>query len=248
MSHGLPPDASLDGHRVDALLHYAHGWDFALMGLLVVWVVFACLRFRRGSRAAAFRGDSPGAWVLVVGVALAVFLGADGVLYARTIRDLDQTFWNFKKPIADPSTVRLEINAQQWAWDARYAGPDGHFNTQDDVVTLNDIRIPLGRPILIQLASADVVHNFSLPNFRIKMDAVPGQLGRMWFQAEKTGQYEILCQQHCGVHHYKMRGLLTVLPGDAYDAWAREASTLSARGYDIQDSAAHWGWAWKDLP
>lgn len=67
----------------------------------------------------------------------------------------------------------------------------------------------------------------------------------MWFQAKKTGAFEIACAQHCGVNHYKMRGVLTVLPGPTYDAWAREGSAISARGFDPRDSDAHWGWAWR---
>src|SRR5216684_5344019 len=143
----------------------------------------------------------------------------DGNLFVNAISDLDKEFWNFDKVAADPRTVRLEINAHQWAWDARYAGPDGKFNTEDDIVTWNDIKVPLGTPIYVQLTATDVIHSFYLPNLRVKMDAVPGQINRMWFQAKELGEYDIGCAQHCGTHHYKMKAQLTVLPVDQYNQW-----------------------------
>src|SRR6185369_7005422 len=130
----------------------------------------------------------------------------------------------------------------QWAWDARYAGPDGKFNTRDDIVSLNDVRIPLDTPILVEVASTDVIHAFNLPNLRIKVDAVPGRINRVWFQAKETGEFEIGCAQHCGTSHYKMRGLLTVLPKAEYARWASEMSESSSRLYDEADEGAHWGW------
>ena len=98
------------------------------------------------------------------------------------------SFWNFDKAEQQPDAVRIEINAHQWAWDARYAGPDGKFNTEDDIVTLNDIRVPVDTPVILELASADVIHSFYLPNLRIKQDAMPGMINRMWFQAKETGR------------------------------------------------------------
>jgi cytochrome c oxidase subunit II len=98
---------------------------------------------------------------------------------------------------------------------------------------------------VIQLAATDVIHNFSLPNFRVKQDAIPGTITRLWFQAKATGTFEIACAQHCGVNHYKMKGLLMVLTPEAYALWAQEASRLSAESYDPADQAAQWGWSWE---
>jgi cytochrome c oxidase subunit 2 len=99
--------------------------------------------------------------------------------------------------------------------------------------------------VLLQLASTDVIHSFYLPNFRVKSDAVPGMINRLWFEAKETGQFEIGCAQHCGVNHYKMRAVLTVLSAEAYKAWAAESSIRSARAFDPKDEEAHWGWEWK---
>ena len=127
-----------------------------------------------------------------------------------------ESIFDFAGAEAKPGAVRIEINAHQWAWDARYAGPDGKFNTADDIVILNDIGVPVGAPVIFQLASTDVIHSFYVPNLRMKLDAVPGTVNRMWFQAKETGEFEIVCAQHCGTNHYKMRGTLTVLPRAEY--------------------------------
>ena len=68
----------------------------------------------------------------------------------------------------------MEVTAQQWAWTFRYPGADGRFNTADDFVTLNELRVPVDRAVYLQLTSKDVVHSFYLPNFRNKIDAIPG--------------------------------------------------------------------------
>ena len=80
---------------------------------------------------------------------------------------------------------------------------------------------------------------------RIKQDAMPGIINKFWFTAKETGEFEIGCAQHCGVNHYKMRGVLTVLPKDDFNTWADQASRDSAQVWDEEDKEAHWGWAWK---
>jgi cytochrome c oxidase subunit 2 len=191
-------------------------------------------------------GSSRGAIVSALLVSALVFFIVDGNLWVQTIRGLDAAFWNFEVPRNDPRTVRIQVNAHQWAWEARYAGPDARFGTEDDVLRWNDLPVPVGVPISLQLASVDVIHNLYLPNFRVKMDAVPGQVNRMWFQAKEEGEFEIACAQHCGTSHYKMKGLLRVLPEVDYRAWEAEAAENARRAFDPEDTTAHWAWEWKE--
>ena len=116
-----------------------------------------------------------------------IFFVVDGNLFFNSTMDLENVFHNFEKVEHDPATIRVEINAHQWAWDTRSAGPDGKFNTKDDIVSLNDLRIPVDTPVIFEVASTDVLHAFNLPNFRAKVDAVPGQVNRMWTQAKTVG-------------------------------------------------------------
>jgi cytochrome c oxidase subunit 2 len=184
----------------------------------------------------------------VLGVALVTVAVVDGTLFIGSLRYLDEVLWNFEVPAGHAGTVRLEVNARQWAWEARYAGEDGRFGTADDVVTWSDVRVPVGVPIWVQLTSTDVVHGLSLPHFRVKLDAIPGRVNQTWFQAAREGTWEVACYQHCGTSHYKMRGTLTAMAPEAYAAWLREASRQAPRAYDAGDAPANWGWEWRPAP
>jgi cytochrome c oxidase subunit 2 len=116
-------------------------------------------------------------------------------------------------------------------------------------VTVGELHVPVGRPISLKLRSKDVVHSFYLPNFRTKIDAIPGSTTRLWFQAQDAGSFEIGCAQHCGVSHYKMRGVLIAAPEDAYRAWLARAETDSRLRYDPADVvAAREAWDWETGP
>jgi cytochrome c oxidase subunit II len=242
---GLPHDASLYGWRVDWLLDTTSIFVGIMFVATIVWIGWACWRHGWRHKASYDLGSAGPAVTKAVLLSLLIFGVVDGNLLVHGLADIDDVFWNIDRANADPRAVRVEVNAHQWAWDARYAGPDGKFNTPDDIVTLNDIRVPVGVPVVMQLASTDVIHSLSLPNFRVKQDAIPGSVNRLWFQAKETGEFDIACAQHCGVHHYKMRGQLTVLPADQYAVWAAQASALSLRNYDAEDAPAHWGWDWE---
>jgi cytochrome c oxidase subunit 2 len=136
------------------------------------------------------------------------------------------------------------IMPQQWAWKFRYAGNDGIFNTADDVITTNEMKIPRALPILIQMKSKDVIHGLFIPNARIQMDAIPGQVSKMWFDAHRTGIYEIACYHMCGTAHYKMKAFLDVMEENDFNDWVKEKSNWAAAAYDAEDKAVHWGWDW----
>jgi cytochrome c oxidase subunit II len=244
ISWGLPRDASVHGYRVDWLLASTSVFVLIMFLATLVWIVWSAIFHGRKHQAHYDRGDARKQVAKAAALSAVIFVVVDGNLFVNGLRDLDDAFWNFPAAEAHPGAVRIQINAHQWAWDARYPGPDGKFNTRDDIVTLNDLRVPVGVPVVMQLAATDVLHSFSLPNFRIKQDAVPGTINRLWFQAKETGRFDIACAQHCGVGHYKMRGQLTVLEGPAYAAWAAEASALSAESFDPADGPARWGWDW----
>jgi len=243
----LPEDVSAHGYRIDSLLALSHRFDITLAVLMVGVIAVFLWRFRGARKVAADNGTVRSRAVVMV-AALTIFGVVDGTLFARSLGYLDDVLWNFDLPVKHAGTVRMEVNARQWAWEVRYAGEDGRFNTPDDVLTWNDVRVPVGVPVWVQLASSDVVHGFSLPNFRLKLDAIPGRVNQTWFQAAREGTWEVACYQHCGTSHYKMRGVLTVMTPEAYAAWLREASRQAARAYDASDAAAHWGWEWRPAP
>jgi cytochrome c oxidase subunit 2 len=138
----------------------------------------------------------------------------------------------------DPKeALRVEIMPEQFAWNIRYAGTDGLFRTADDVTTINQLYIPVGQPVVVQLSSKDVIHSFFLPNFRIKMDAVPGMVTSLYFEATRTGIYDIACAEHCGFGHYRMQGFLNVQEPGQFQAWLSEQAKEGSPD-------TRWGWAW----
>jgi len=241
----IPRDASLDGHIVDGVLGYltiATGICFAIMLVILVGAVLFH-RERGGRRQALYtHGDRPKHHLLTLTVGLTMFLAIDAVLAARAARELGARFWRY--PDGDPAAVRVEVTARQWAWTFRLPGPDGRFDTPDDIVTLGELHVPVGRPVYLKLRSKDVVHSFYLPSFRTKVDVVPGSTTRLWFQAEQAGRFEIGCAQHCGVNHYKMRGELFADAEVDYQRWARRAEEDARLRFDPADPATGDGWEW----
>ena len=263
---GRPPDASAEGWRIDHLIDSTLVLTGVLAALALGWLLWAALRWRRARRPqpAPLRIDGWRAAVIPIAVATLVLAVVDGRLFALSLRDLHGTFLAAPE---DADAVRVEVNAQRWAWNVRHAGQDGVFATDDDVVTLNDLRVPVGRAVIVQLASSDVVHSFYVPALRVKLDAVPGRLHTTWFRAVRAGSFEIACAQHCGVHHDRMRGVVTAMAPDDFDRWVAAASrdALAIAAEDararaeeptrappaevdrLRDpaEARRWGWPWR---
>jgi cytochrome c oxidase subunit II len=130
-----------------------------------------------------------------------------------------------------------EITARQFQWVMTYPGSDGLLNTPDDLHLVNDLHFVKDKTALIYLKSSDVLHSFFLPQLRIKQDAVPGLTIPVWFDADRSGHYELVCAELCGWGHYKMRGNVTVHESQAeFDEWMQKAidaqnvSQLAAAG------------------
>src|SRR6185503_423355 len=94
----------------------------------------------------------------------------------------------------------------------------------DDVISINQLHLPEGKPVRLRIRSHDVVHSFFLPHQRVKQDAVPGMEIEIWFTPNRAGEYDIACSQLCGLGHYRMRGQLTVATQEAFDKWLRETA------------------------
>ena len=125
----------------------------------------------------------------------------------------------------------VRVVAEQFAWNVHYPGADGRFGEtsialvtpanplgldrgspygKDDIVLLGEMHVPVGRPLVIQLSSKDVIHSFGVPAMRVKRDVIPGLLASVWFTPTVTGEFDIACSQLCGIGHYRMRGALIV--------------------------------------
>ena len=147
------------------------------------------------------------------------------------------------------NAIHVDVMAWQWGWQYRLPGEDGKLgstkvanindsnpfgiiledpNGKDDVLIQSDVlHIKNNRPVKILLRSVDVLHNWYVPQFRAKMDAVPGTITYYWFEPNKVGEYEVLCAEYCGVGHYGMRGRVFVKSEQDYENWLQEQETFS---------------------
>jgi len=233
----FPPNISTTGHVVDQLFWLATLLTGVAFLLIVAALGYFLLRYRSrpGRRAYYTHGDSRGAICVTSGLALLVFLLIDVNLAYH-----DHVAWAvvWGAPPSAREALQVEIMPEQFAWNIRYAGPDGIFRTSDDVTTINQLHVPVNRPVIVQLSSKDVIHSFFLPNLRIKMDAVPGMVTSLYFQAKQPGTYDIACAEHCGFGHYRMRGFLVVEESaEAFNAWLAEQTNEGSP--DLS-----WGWQW----
>ncbi|MFQ5536616.1 MAG: cytochrome c oxidase subunit II [Gemmatimonadota bacterium] len=154
----------------------------------------------------------------------ALIILCDVVIIVAAIR----VWYNVKQhlPEAD-STVR--VIGQQWAWVFQHPGPDNELDTDDDIFTTDDMYVEVDRTYHFQLESRDVLHDFSVPAFRIKQDAVPGRTITGWFHPTKAGTYDIQCAEICGIGHGVMLGRIHVQEPSQMAAWVSENAPAAAQ-------------------
>jgi cytochrome c oxidase subunit 2 len=255
---GLPVVASAHGGQIDELI----GWIHIFMLILFVgwggYLVYALARFRQSRNPVAnYTGVKSHASSYLEGGVLVVELV---LLFAFSI-----PLWAARVDHLPPESDALvvHVTGEQFAWNVRYPGPDRRFGrtdiklidvqqnplgidrsdpaAKDDVTTLNQLYLPVNRPVIVRLRSKDVIHSFGVPEFRVKQDAIPGLTIPVWFvpnvttaeMRTRTGnpdfQYEIACAQLCGLGHYRMRGFVTVQTAKEFDKWmAEKVKELSA--------------------
>jgi cytochrome c oxidase subunit 2 len=248
---GLPLLASAHGGQIDTLI----GWTHVFMLILFIgwggFFVYALFRFRRSRHPVAdytgVKSHASQYSEIAVAVVEAVLLFAFSI-----------PIWAARVDRMPPENEALlvEVTGEQFAWNIHYAGPDGKFGrtditkidsqsnslgldrddpaAKDDVTTLNQLYLPVNKPIIVRLRSKDVIHSFGVPEFRVKQDAVPGLTIPIWFipnvttaeMRTRTGkpefQYEIACAQLCGLGHAKMRGFVTVQTAEEFQKWLDE--------------------------
>ena len=234
----LPVLASENGRAVDNLIIYVH---WLMIVLFIGWFsyfVYALWRFngKRHPKADPVGVRSHASNYIEIGVVV-----AELVLLIVFAIPLWAKASNVTKLPDYKDALTIQIVAQQFAWNARYAGKDGVFgkqdmkqvaennifgvqaddpNGKDDVQVLNEIHVPVNKPVICQISSKDVIHSFKVIALRVTQDAIPGMRIPCWFTATKEGRYQINCAQLCGNGHSGMSGgVLVVESQEAFDKW-----------------------------
>jgi cytochrome c oxidase subunit 2 len=201
----LPEQASTHASAMDELFFFLVGVSTFFAGLIAVLIFFFAVRYRRQSEA-----DLPKAlhsslkleltWSIIpfIFMMISFFWGAQ--LYVSWARPPDDS-------------MEIYVVARQWMWKMQHLGGQRE---------INELHVPVGRPVKLTMTSEDVIHSFFVPAFRVHMDVLPGRYTTLWFHPTKAGRYHLFCSQYCGTNHAKMIGEIVVLSSDEYQSWLNQ--------------------------
>jgi cytochrome c oxidase subunit 2 len=239
---GLPLQASAHAQQVDQMIVYIH---WLMLILFVGWGLFflyTLWRFRASKNPTAdYAGvKSHTASYLEVGVAVVeavLLIGFAIPAWATRVNEF---------PAETDSTV-VNVVAKQFEWHIHYPGPDGMFGRKDiglitptnaigldrsdpyavdDIATINQLNLPVDKPVIVHLTTQDVIHSFAISTLRVKQDAIPGMEIPVWFVPTVVGDYEINCSQLCGLGHYRMRGFVKIQTEEEFESFLAEEAAL----------------------
>ena len=216
----LPEQASTYAHEIDGMFHlimWITGIIFVIVEALLLFFLWK-YRHRPGRQAHYTHGNNR----------LEVIWTIIPALICVMLALLSRSIWTQIKERMPQDALQVHITGEQFAWNFRYAGPDGKFDTPDDILTLNQLHFPVGKPVVATVTSKDVIHSFYLPEFRVKQDAVPGMKTRIWFEGNRVGAWEIACAELCGLGHFRMKGFVTVDSPEDFQKWLAEQAAAQA--------------------
>lgn len=198
----FPDQASTIAEGVDHLYFFLVGVSVFFSVLIFTLIFIFALAFRRRSeqeRPAAIQGSVALElfWSGVPLVIVMVMFGWGASLY----------FQNARSPAG---AMELHVVGKQWMWKIQH--PEG-------IREINELHVPIGRPVRLTMTSEDVIHSFYIPAFRIKMDVLPGRYTTAWFEATRTGEYHLFCAEYCGNEHSRMVGKVVVMDPVGYERW-----------------------------
>jgi len=194
----------------------------SVLVILVVGILVLVGAFRSddGDRRAIDRRGGGIKWIVVGGIIV------PAIILVLTLSFTVATEVATAAPPADPS-VTIEVIGHRWWWEVKYAGAPAHT-----VVTANEIHIPVGAPVRVQLSSADVIHSFWIPQLAGKTDVIPGQRNVMWLQANKAGIYRGACTEYCGLQHANMAAFVVAETPAAFRQWLQTQADSAATPTD----------------
>src|ERR1051325_513141 len=198
----FPEQASTHAERVDGLFYFLLGVSVFFSVLIATLLIYFAVKYRRRSAAETPRPIHSSlalelTWTLIpLGITLFTFVwGAQ--LYFRAARPPEDV-------------MEVYVVAKQWMWKMQHVGGQRE---------INELHVPVGRPVKLTLISQDVIHSFFVPAFRIHQDVLPNRYTTVWFEATKPGKYHLFCSQYCGTNHAKMTGTVIVMPPEDFAVW-----------------------------
>ncbi|MGH9803737.1 MAG: cytochrome c oxidase subunit II [Candidatus Acidiferrales bacterium] len=205
LQHGVPifPDqASSIARRVDLLYYFLTAVALLFSGLIFLTVFYFAVKYRQHSPDERPQPIHGSLTLEIVWSVIPLVLTMVMFFWGATL------FYEIRTAPSDAAT--LYVVGKQWMWKIQH--PEGQRE-------INQLHVPVGRPVRLVMTSEDVIHSFFIPAFRIKMDVLPGRYTDLWFTATKPGTYHLFCAEYCGTKHSGMRGSVVVLEPADYQAW-----------------------------
>ena len=198
----MPEQASSVAAEVDAVYLFEIAVSAFFTILIALLIIYFAIKYRRGSPADRTQGKSHFyamelTWIVVPFVLTMVMFFWGARVYFHQVR-------------APAGAMEITCVARQWMW--KFQHPAGQSE-------INDLHVPLGQAVKINMISEDVIHSLYVPAFRIKQDVLPGRYTSLWFRPTKVGQYHLFCAEYCGAKHSEMRGTVHVMEPSQYQAW-----------------------------
>jgi cytochrome c oxidase subunit 2 len=197
-----PEEASTVAHEVDSLFLFLVVLSACMCALIFSTLAYFAVKYRRRSEDEIPDPVTGGNW-LEIGwtlTPLVVFMGIFG--WGASI------YFTMQRP--PPDCLEVYCVGKQWMWK---------FQHHDGQREIDELHVPLGRPVKLIMSSEDVIHSFFVPAFRVKQDVIPGRYTTLWFEATKPGSFDIFCAQYCGTKHSAMIGKVVVLEPARYQNW-----------------------------
>ncbi len=211
----FPTAASQQAHQIDDLYWFITVISIVMTGVIFLGVIAFAWKYRRSAHPKATQIE--GSTKLELTWSIAPFL-VMLIMFAWGA----QLFFAAQQPPKD--AMEVFVTGKQWMWKVQY--PDGGRE-------IDELHVPVGRPVKLTMASEDVIHSFSIPAFRVRHDVVPGHYDSLWFTATKPGRYHLFCTEYCGNLHAGMVGWVDVMDEKSYANWSSGGGTqgtLSEQG------------------
>lgn len=213
----LPSAASTQAGDVDALFNFILYASIAFFLIVLVGVVVFAWRYRRRGKAGLTSGKDHSLALEITWTAIPIVLiiivfiwGFRGYMRANVVPN---------------DALEVKVTGQKWFWSFDY--PEG-------ASAVNELVVPVHKPIKLLMSSKDVIHSFFVPNFRVKMDVLPNRYTMAWFEATAEGTYPLYCAEYCGKGHSEMLGTVRVVNDSTYNAWL-ESSTVLGEGLSLEE-------------
>jgi cytochrome c oxidase subunit II len=205
----IPDSASTIADKIDALFFFLSAVSIFFSLIIAVGLAFSAVRFRKGSNASrkgAVDEHLPLELIWsIIPLMIAMFIFAWSA----------KLFFDLRVP--PKNGMEIYVVGKQWMWKIQH--PEGNRE-------INELHIPIGRPVKLIMTSQDVIHSFYIPAFRIKQDVLPGKYSTEWFEATKPGEYHLFCAEYCGTSHSGMIGKVIAMEPADYEKWLNSASSV----------------------